>query len=351
MALISIDHKTKKVNVKAFSIENPNVYAYFNKLPTDQRDEALQKAINIGVLALMEDRLLALIGRTENELGAELESLQQRYRIESEILEKSTSKGVKEETNIVKELNAWYESKGWDDIAFETGAAPGNIPRNKTGDVVCHIDGNAENILGIEVKLDKSVALGDIETENVFKNQKDTAWSQLIETRANRGGSLSLMVFDESTAHQTIKNACDGVTYIPGIGMIAIVDKARNNYTNLKIAYSLIRDVVLNFKEFKVDNQLLTLIIKRVIKDIQESMGIKGMIEQNISEAEKSIKHNVGILTQLEKNLLMLEFDQRYLSKYIEDGQLTPEDQLKFYEGAGLNDEFKKIQSQFTDSK
>lgn len=343
MGLISIDHKSKKVNIKGFSIENPNVYSFFDSVSADKRDDQLTKAINIGVLALMEDRILALIGRTESEIGAELESLQQRYRIESKIIEKSPSKGVQEEVNIVRELNTWFKSKRWEDLAFDTGAAPGKIPRNKTGDILCQVDGNEENILGIEVKLDKSVALGDIETENVFKNKKDTAWSQLMETRANRGGVLSLIVFDISTAHQTIKNACDSVSYIPGIGMIAIVDKARNNYSNLKIAYSLIRDVVLNFKEFNVENDLLTMILKRVIRDLQEAMSIKNLIEKNISDAESTIEHNMGILTQLEKNLLMLDFNKKYIEKFVEDGQLNAVDLLKFYQGDGLNGDFKKI--------
>ncbi|MDO8610273.1 MAG: hypothetical protein Q7R95_07020, partial [bacterium] len=73
--IVSLDQKLKRVNIDKFELDNQIVFNYLDKLPTEERDNAIFKAIYIGVLALMEDRLSSFLSKTQNELGTELESL------------------------------------------------------------------------------------------------------------------------------------------------------------------------------------------------------------------------------------------------------------------------------------
>jgi hypothetical protein len=75
MPIISINQKLTRLEMSSFEIENQIVFNYFDNLPASERDEKLLRAIYIGVLALMEDRISAFLAKTNNELGAELESL------------------------------------------------------------------------------------------------------------------------------------------------------------------------------------------------------------------------------------------------------------------------------------
>lgn len=83
--IISLDQKTKRTKISQFELENEIVFNYFDRLPTDQRDEALFRSIYIGVLAMMEDRLSAFLAKTQNELGTQLESLKMIFEMKKEI--------------------------------------------------------------------------------------------------------------------------------------------------------------------------------------------------------------------------------------------------------------------------
>src|SRR5690606_17261624 len=90
------------------------------------------------------------------------------------------------------------------DRAFLTGNTAGSLPKNKTGDIICEVNGTSDLKIAIECKFDKSVRLGDIESKDIFTKKSDTAWSQLIETQANRDAKISLIVFDISLVDNSI---------------------------------------------------------------------------------------------------------------------------------------------------
>ena len=80
MSTIKINQQLKRVEISEFEIENQIVFNYFDNLPTNERDDKLLRAIYIGVLALMEDRMSAFLSKTSNELGTELESLKRQIK-------------------------------------------------------------------------------------------------------------------------------------------------------------------------------------------------------------------------------------------------------------------------------
>ncbi|WP_419868017.1 hypothetical protein [Chryseobacterium sp. CT-SW4] len=340
--MIKINQQLKRVEIKEFEIENQIVFNYFDNLPTSERDDKLLRAIYIGVLALMEDRISAFLSKTSNELGTELESLKMIFEMKKELFYKSTIKGLLAEDEIAEFLNHYFQEKKLKDKAFLTGNIAGNIPKNKTGDIICEIDGNPNLKIAIECKFDKSIRLGDIESKEIFVRKTDTAWSQLIEAQANRDAKVSLIVFDISLIEHSILKNFENVGYIPGIGFVAVVNSQKGDYSNLAIAYMLARDIALNAKELKLDKDLLAILINRIIKDINEITTIRDLVHNNIN-------NNKSILKQLEKSILLLEFNQQYLRKFLEDGTLNKKDLLDYYLGEEVKDKFKLIEKEISE--
>lgn len=337
MSTIKINQQLKRLEIKEFEIENQIVFNYFDNLPATERDEKLLRAIYIGVLALMEDRMSAFLSKTTNELGTELESLKMIFDMKKELFYKSSIKGILAEDEIADFLNQYFAEKRLKDRAILTGNTAGTIPRNKTGDIICEVDGNPNLRIAIECKFDKSVRLGDIETKDLFTRKTDTAWSQLLEAQANRDAKVSLIVFDISLVDNSVLRELENVGYIPGVGLVAIINSQKGDYSNLAIAYMLARDIALNAKQVELDKDLLVILVNRLIKDINEITTIKSLVHNNI-------ENNKAILKQLEKSILLMEFNQQYLRKFLTDGTLTKEDLLNYYQGEDVKDKYRLLE-------
>lgn len=340
--MIKLNQQLKRIEISEFEIENQIVFNYFDNLPANERDEKLLRAIYIGILALMEDRISSFLSKTSNELGTELESLKMIFEMKKELFYKSTIKGSLAEDDIAEFLNQYFSNKRIKDRAFLTGNTTGNLARNKTGDIVCEIDGNSNLKIAIECKFDKSVRLGDIESKDVFTRKTDTAWSQLIEAQANRDSKVSIIVFDISLVDNSILKNFESVGYIPSVGFVAIINSQKGDYSNLAIAYMLARDIALNAKNVDLDKDLLAMIVNRIIKDINEILSVKSLVLSNI-------ENNKQILKQLEKSMLLMEFDQEYMRKFLKEGTLTKKDMLDFYMGEDVKDKYKGIEKELNE--
>src|SRR5680860_1183068 len=337
MANIKINQKLKRVEIQKFELDNDIVFNYFDNLPSNERDDKLIRALYIGVLALMEDRISAFLSKTSNELGTELESLKMIFEMKKELFYKSTIKGTLAEDEIAEYLNEYFKSKRMNDVALLTGNAAGELPRNKTGDIICRVNGDEGLKIAVECKFDKSIKLGTIDSKDLFIRKTDTAWSQLIESDANRNSKVSLIVFDRSLVDNSILKYCENVGYIPEIGFIAIIDSQKGDYNNLIIAYMLARDIAMNARNVELDKDVLAVIISRIVKDINEIRSIKTLVERNIDT-------NQEILKQIEKSMLLMEFNQKYLNQFLETGTLTKKDLLDFYMGEEVKDQYKMIE-------
>jgi len=216
---------------------------------------------------------------------------------------------------------------------------PGILPKNKTGDIICELEGKSDLIIAIECKFDKSVKVGDIESKDIFIRNNDTAWSQLIETQANRNAKVSIIVFDISFVDASILKIFENVGYISGIGMVAIVDSQKGDYKNLIIAYMLARDIALNAMSVELDKDLLFMLVNRLIKGLGEILNIKNLVESNI-------ENNRSILKQLEKSMLLMEFNQHYLKKFLNEGTLSKIDLLAYYNGDDVKDRYRFIEKE-----
>jgi hypothetical protein len=342
MGTIKLNQQLKRLEIESFEIENQIVFNYFDKLPANERDEKLLRAIYIGVLALMEDRISSFLSKTSNELGTELESLKLLFEMKKELFYKSTIKGTLAEDEIAEFLNQYFSDRKIKDRALLTGNTTGLLSKNKTGDIVCEVNGNPDLKIVIECKFDKSIRLGDIESKDIFTRKSDTAWSQLIEAQANRDSKVSLIVFDISLVENSILKNIENVGYIPGVGFVAIINSQKGDYSNLAIAYMLARDIALNAKDVELDKGVLAMIINRIIKDINEVLIIKSLVLNNI-------ENNKAILKQLEKSILLMEFNQEYLKRFLNQGTLSKKDLLDFYSGEEIRDKYRLIEKEIND--
>lgn len=332
-----IDHKLQRVQMDSFEISDELVYRYFDSLPEAEREAALLRAIRIGVLATMEDRFSAFLSKTTDDLGVQLENLKLLFDMKQEVFHKTAIKGVAAENDILDFLEEYIERNHLGDVVSLTGTSKGLLKNNKTGDIIAYVGGESSGRkVAIECKFDKSIKLGDVDSPDIASNKYDTAWSQLLEATVNRDANASIIVFDKTLADASIQRAVDGVTYVDGIGFICIIDYEASDYQNLAVAYNLARGLALRKDGKNVEVVFVNLLIQRLLKDIRDVQSIETLVKTNI-------KNNQQILKNIEKSLLSIEFDQRYLAKYLEDGYLSKADLLEFYQREEIRAKYKLI--------
>ena len=332
-----IDHKLSRVQIDSFEISDELVFRYFDSLPESEREAALMRAIRIGVLAQMEDRFSSFLAKTTDDLGVQLENLKLLFDMKQEVFHKTAIKGVAAENDILEFLEGYIERYHLGDVVSLTGTSKGLLKNNKTGDLMAYVGGeNSGRKVAIECKFDKSIKLGDMDSPDIASNKYDTAWSQLLEATVNRDANASIIVFDKSLADASIQRAVDGVTYVDGIGFICIIDYEASDYQNLAVAYNLARGLALRKDGKNVEVEFVNMLIGRLLKDIRDVQNIEMLVKTNI-------KNNQQILKNIEKSLLSIEFDQRYLAKYLEDGYLSKADLLEFYQREEIRAKYKLI--------
>lgn len=333
--IISLDGQSNRIKIASFELENPIVFNFFsNKVAAADYDDTFLRALYIGVLAMQEDRLAAFFARTENELGTHLESLKAIFEMKKEVFFKTAVKGMAAESDIIDFLNdSFFKRRNFTDEAIPSGTIQGQIPGNKTGDILCRVSGRPGYDIAIEVKFDKSYRFGDIENRDIFTKKSDTAWSQIIEAKANRNARVGIIVFDRSLVDKSITDQIESAGFIKGIGFVAVVDSQRGDYSNLGIVYELARDLVLADQTYNAESDTLAILIRRLLHDINEMTNIK-------KQCDLIDKANLSIRDSLEKNLLSFQFTQKYLEKFKADGELTAADLLAFYNGEEVKSQF-----------
>ncbi|HOW51490.1 MAG TPA: hypothetical protein PLV42_05535 [bacterium] len=334
---ISLDNQLKRVEINSFVVENELIHGYFSGVPEADREERLFKALYIGVLALMEERLGAFLAKTKNELGTELEYLKILFDMKKFTYDKTTGKGKLAERDIFDFLTGYLKKKNIADTVTLTGDKAGDLPRNKTGDIVCDIADNGGKRIAIECKFDKGVALGDSTAVNITQKRADTAWSQLLEAQVNRGADISLIVFDKGTASASIVKACDGVIFLPEVGFVVVIDSQKDDYTNLAIAYLLARDIAIHAKPVELDKDTLAALVNRIVTEMRDFLSIRALVEANI-------ENNREILKKMQKGLLTVEFTAEYLSQFLQSGIMTRKDFLDFTRAEDIRTKYKAIE-------
>ena len=155
----NLDQQNKRIKVNAFELDNEIVFEYFDKkVSADERDKTFLRALYIGVLAMMEDRLSSFLDKTSSDLGMELESLKKIFDMKQEVFFKTAVKGMIAENDIAEALKAYLESRSIKDEVSLSGTEKAQ-GENKTGDIICKIDSSDNKTFAIECKFNKNVKL------------------------------------------------------------------------------------------------------------------------------------------------------------------------------------------------
>ena len=345
--IVSLDKQNRRLKIAAFELDNPLVFEFFNsKVAEADYDETLLRALYIGTLAMQEDRLAAFFAKTENELGTHLESLKAIFEMKKEVFFKTAVKGMAAEEDIVDFLTAFFARRGYADTAEPSGTAAGAIPGNKTGDILCRVEGSKTACdIAIEVKFDKSYKWGDFRDKDVFIKKADTAWSQILEAKANRRSRVGVIVFDRNLVDKSITDQVENAGFIKGVGFVAIVDSQRGDYSNLALVYDLARDLVRAETTYNAENDTLALLVKRLLHDIDAMLAVT-------KQCDAIDKANEAIRDTLQKNLLSFNFTKLYLEKFLKDGELNAGDLFAFYNAEAIKkDKFRALNIKLTDDK
>lgn len=338
MGSIKLNQALKRIEISGVEIDSEIAFLFFDALPESEREAKFLRAFQIGILALQQDRLAAFLARTESELGAELEALKIRFDLSAQLYDKSAVKGTIGEVQIAEYLQAFLKEKGLKDVVELTGNLAGAINRNKTGDIVCSLDEGSDRKVVIECKFDKSIPMGRLDERDWYGKNLDTAWSQLIEAKANRDANEAIIVFDRSSINAALLKNVGSIAYIPSVGFIVVVDSLRADFDNLGAAFLVARALATANPTTDCDNDLLLTIIRRILSDIKSTTDVKKLVQQNISNSK-------DILARLEQSQIAIEFSQHYLSKFLEQGTLSKKDLLEFYSGGDIKKRYLAIES------
>lgn len=314
------------------------VSEYLDSLPSGERENAIVRALGIGVMAELKGEVGHFLSETEGTLGKHLSSLKAIYDLRT-LRFQTAGKGTDAEEQVIAALDDFKVKAGFaDDEVRDLSRQSGAIPKNKTGDVLIEVDGDPAKAIAIEVKLDKGVKLGEIINRDPLA-KSDTAISQLLETGANRNTSINIIVFDEDSVDLSVSKYCvEGVRYIPNIGFITIVSTRRNDFRALALVYLLARDLVKsNSDSQQIDPNVLNQIVGRLIALLEDYSSVR-------KEAESITKSAKKIILESEKALKLAIHTKDFLSNYLVRGELTPQHLLDFYEARGIADEIKEFE-------
>ena len=346
---IRVSPDDRSVNFPEFSSSDPLVFELFSKLSSDEYEDSFNAMLHIGALALMEDRIHHLIDSAEKEIYPQLERFKLMFtRGKAEFTQTAQKKGDKAEIDIVELLDEYANSNGWKDEIEQSGKVKGKLENNKVGDVLSTIEFTPKDggpldhtIVGLEVKFDKSVKLGDPTKVNVETGDaKDkgfeastqkTAWSQLLETKANRDSPFSIMVFDANLLSPDMRNSVSDVAYLPGVpGFVVIIDSQTGDYSNLLLTYKIARDMSIYHArgELDVDAQVIELIVKRLLHYIGDVKEISDEVRKHAKSAADMNKKVQGLLAHA---IAHAEYSEDFLKRYLSTKKLTSKDFAEFY--------------------
>ena len=324
---------------------HPSVLGWFNKKDSkntkDFKIRRLHEAIRIGLLAQMQGRIGHAINSYKEHLSEEMSLLKNYTNIfEQKFLENNKFKTDQEET-LKSVLADYIQSQNYADSVQVTGTTA-DSDGNKTGDIVATINhaGKAHD-LAIEVKFSTNFPQGGVasksNTAKSYRAQTDTAISQIIESRKNRKSRYAMIVLDKSL---NIHSETPEIHFLPEAqGIIVKVDLLANEYSNLEIAYDLLRQMTVSSIPINLDFAVL----EYLLTDLSTVLGRQKRITESskniINQLEKSHKENVkeviSITSMHEAELKALQVTitqtTRIMKQWLKTGNLSADDAFETY--------------------
>jgi len=338
---VRVDEEAKEVIIEHVTVTHPLVVDYLTRSKASERVEAVRKAVAIGCLALMEDRLSAFLARTEGELGTQLENLKLLYK-NRELIAGTSRKGTQAEVEYSDVLKDIIRTEGLADTVALTGATAED-ELNKTGDILITVNDPRlpkAKAIAIESKLVGGMVLGTIDKRAVVA-EGDTVLSQLLEMKANRKSDEQIIVLDASTAKDSITDEVGLLKYFEERGFVCITDRARYDFEPLRIAYLLARRMVIERAQAEMQGKKVKLRLDAlylVIEKFFRNLTLLEKVKQTLLDIRKQTFSGVKDLEQMQ---LAVERDREAVGKLLGNGELSTEELFDVLEHVQLTTEWK----------
>ena len=341
--VIRIDQANKSVTFPETTVIDELVVELFDKRPADERHELYDDVLRAGSYAYLDDRIGSFLSSTSDRIGLEFQYLKLLFDQRQHSMATS-EKGEIAESSVLTELTGLAAQRGWDDEISGTGGDGGTLDGglNKTGDVVAHIGGMAGPCLAIEVKFAKKTDLGSTSDAKHENNRADTAWSQLVESAANRDAGLAMIVFDQSSASSSIKNKVPDIEWLPGAGLAVMVDAGSGDFRNLIVAYTFARAILLEDSRSRLDAGLLSVVVSRVLTEVKRCLQVRQHVEDIIRSA-------LQLQRDLEQSDAALESILEMLAVVDADHPLGSTELITLHKGGDVRTEIARVNKELAD--
>lgn len=290
-------------------------------------------ALRLGVYGKMEARIAAFLKTAENDLQTGLEHLKYIFTAQ-EYIEKGAAKGQVAEADIENALQELIKRKKWGDTTTNTGGNVGAIPDCKIGDIVCEIGESSRRIV-IESKMSKTMTLGeptDVNTNKVkdpVKHATDTAYGQLVFSRANRDAHFAIIVFDRDNCSSTIENL-EPITILPEVpGMVVKIGRDLVDFAALEHAYGIARDLAKAYEK-GIDEKGLGMVVKRLIRDVNRLNKLSDQLNKVVKGANDTLDAVTTIRELMDDTQKSLSLTQSHLTQML-NGSTPSEKELADY--------------------
>ena len=340
---IQIDQANQSVTFPETTVIDELVVELFDRSASDERHELYDRVLRAGSYAYLEDRIGSFLATTATTIGAEFQYLKMLFDARQHSMA-TAEKGEIGEDSVLTELTVLAERRGWADEIAGTGGAGGTLDggANKTGDVVAHIGGTDGPCLAIEVKFDTKTAIGDTADAKHEKNRTDTAWSQLVESAANRDADIAMIVFDQGSASASVRKNVPDIEWLPGGGLAVMVDVGNGDFRNLIVAYTFARAILLEDSRSRLDAGLLSVVVSRVLTEVKRCLQVRRHAEAIVSSA-------LALMGDLEQSDAALESIQEMLTAVDADHPLGSTELITLHKGEDVRTAIARVGEELAD--
>jgi len=291
-------------------------------------------ALRLGVYGKLESRIAAFLKTAENELDTGLEHLKYIFTAQ-DYIEKSAAKGQVVEGEIENALKELIKRKNWGDTTTNTGGIVGAITDCKIGDIVCDIGESSRRIV-IESKMSKTMTLGDVKdmnlerVKNPVKNATDTAYGQLVLSRANRDAHFAMIVFDRDNCSSGIKSL-EPITILPEVpGMVVKIGRDPVDFAALEHAYGIARDLAKAYEK-GIDEKGLGMVVKRLIRDVNRLDKFSAQLNKVVKGANDTIEAVTAIRELMDDTQKSLSVTHSHLTQMLNGSPPTEKELADYY--------------------
>lgn len=322
---------------------HPSVLSWFTKKikTKEARIQRLHEAVRIGLLAQMQGRIGHAINSYKQHLDEEMSLLANYTNIfEQKFLTDNKFKTDQEET-VKSALATYIQSQNYADSVQVTGtSADGD--GNKTGDILATIKhAGSTHDLAIEVKFATDYPKGGVgsksNSEKAYRASNDTAISQIIESRKNRGSRYGMIVLDKSL---NLNSTTPVIEFVPEAqGIIVKIDLLANEFENLEIAYDILRQMTISSTPIDLDFAVLEYLLTDLNTVLSRQNRITQSSKNIIKQLEKSHKENlekvISISSMFEAELKAMQVaisqTTRMMKQWLKTGDLSADDAFEAY--------------------